>query len=312
MVNPVHLRTFMTVVRTGSFADAARVLGYTSSAVSQQIAALERAVRLPLFEREARSVKATPIAELLAASAQTALSAFDVFASDVQALTDGRLGRVRVGSFPSASRGLLPDAMADFHGSFPEVGINLDEGEPDELISLLLANEVDMSLVYRYDLVPSRWPRSLGVVELLEEDLVLLLPEGHRLAESEDGRVELAELRDLPWISARQGTAGARCMERLCAMRDFEPRVTIRSNDYDVVRGFVRARLGVALVPALSHVESPGVTAMRLDVPEVRRHVALLQHPRPTASQAALGEALTKAAQSMVRQHEFVRTPSAS
>ena len=121
------------MLQTGSFAVAARQLGYTPSAVSQQIAALERAVRLPLFERDARSVRPTPAATFLAARGQEVLAALGVLQDDLRALAEGVLGTVRLGSFPTASRHLLPGALAALAGSRPAVEVVLDEGEPDEL-----------------------------------------------------------------------------------------------------------------------------------------------------------------------------------
>ncbi len=112
MLNPLHLRTLTTVLQTGSFAVAARRLGYTPSAVSQQIAALERAVRLPLFEREARIIRPTPAATFLATRGQEVLAALGALQDDVRGLADGAIGTIRLGSFPTASQHLLPAALA--------------------------------------------------------------------------------------------------------------------------------------------------------------------------------------------------------
>jgi DNA-binding transcriptional LysR family regulator len=115
------------------------------------------------------------------------------------------------------------------------------------------------------------------VTPLLREELVLILPAGHPLAEAAEVRV--SELEDEVWVTTRQGSVGATCLQRICAEAGFEPRVSYRSNDYDVVRGFVRCGLGVALVPALGHVADPGVVTCRLAGMSVYRHVEVLARP---------------------------------
>jgi DNA-binding transcriptional LysR family regulator len=179
MLDPLHLRTLTTVLQTGSFAVAARQLGYTPSAVSQQIAALERAVRLPVFERGARSVRPTPAAALLAVRGQEVLAALGVLQDDLRAFAEGSSGRGPLGSFPTASRYLLPGALAASH---PAVEVVLDEGEPDELAPRVRGGDLDIALVHRYTRVPGRRPRALSVTPLLREDPVLLLPAGRPLA----------------------------------------------------------------------------------------------------------------------------------
>jgi DNA-binding transcriptional LysR family regulator len=277
MLDPLHLRTLTTVLEAGSFAGAARRLGYTPSAVSQQVAALERAVRLPLFEREARSIRPTPAAAFLASRGQDVLGALGALQDDLRGLTDGAIGTVRLGSFPTASEHLLPSALAALAVSHPSVEILLDEGEPDELTPRVHDGDLDVALVYRYTRVPVRRPRALRVTPLLRESLVLILPSGHPLAEAAEVRVD--DLEDAVWVTTRQGSVGATCLQRICAEAGFEPRVSYRSNDYDVVRGFVRCGLGVALVPALGRVGDPGVVTCRLAGKTVYRHVEVLGRP---------------------------------
>src|SRR5919198_4924549 len=99
MINPLHVQTVREVVRSGSFADAARNLGYTASAVSQQVAALERASGVVLFERRARSIRPTDAAFLLVRKGSDVLSAIDSLQRELRALASGETGLVRLGSF---------------------------------------------------------------------------------------------------------------------------------------------------------------------------------------------------------------------
>lgn len=276
MLNPLHLRTLIVVLRTGSFAEAARRLGYTGSAVSQQMASLERAVRMSLFERDAHGIRPTPTAGFLAERAQEVLAAFGSFEDEVRAMSEGSVGRVRLGSFPTASQQLLPLALSVFVQSHENVEIELDEGEPEKLVPLLMDRDLDLALVYRYDLVPHAWPKALRSTALLSEELVLLLPVGHRMADTE---ISLADLSAETWVSTGERTSGARSLRRACAAVAFEPKVKFRSDDYDVIRGFVRSGLGIGVIPALANVASEDIaTAMIRDL-AVRRHVVALYPP---------------------------------
>lgn len=273
MVSHTQLLTLVAVVRTGSFADAARELGYTGSAVSQQISALERSTKLVLFDRAARSVTPTPAAQMLVDRARDLLAAMRDLEHDVLEMAAGQLGTLRVGSFPTASESLLPVAFRYFLQSHPQVSLQLGEAESDELIGQLLDGVIDVTLVYHYDLVPRVLDEDLARVPLIEEDLLLLVPESHRLA-NEDS-VVWTDLEDETWITTREETAGAESLHRLCASAGFAPHVGFQSNDYDVVREFVRSGLGVALVPALCGGATAGTRALASDH-TVHRHVSVL------------------------------------
>lgn len=296
MLNPVHLRTLATVIRTGSFADAARQLGYTGSAISQQIAALERAVKMPLFERDAHSVRPTAAGNFIAQRASESLAALGSLEDDIRGLSQGATGRLRIGSFPTASESLLPVMLAAYVRDHPEVRIALDEGEPDELLPLLQVAELDLALVYRYNLVPHSWPRTLNAIHLFDEDLVLLLPKGHRLADTE--LVPIGELAEETWISTREGTSGASSLRRMCADAGFAPQVDYRSNDYDVITSFVGSGLGIAFIPTLGYVPNEDVVAASLADVKMYRRVTVL-HGSTTANPAVVQA--VEALQSAVR-----------
>jgi len=273
MLNPVHLRTLTTVVRTGSFADAARLLGYTGSAVSQQIAALERAVKMPLFERDAHGVRPTPAGEFIAERAGESLAALGSLEDDIRGMSQGTIGRLRLGSFPTACGRLLPVMLASYRRDHPDVEIALHEGEPDELVPLVQVARLDLALVYRYN-IPHSWPRTLVAIDLFDEDFVLLLPKAHRLAAAD--HVQIGELAEETWIDTPEGNFGASNLRRMCAGAGFVPRVDYRSTDYDVISSFVGSGLGIALMPTLGYVPNSHVVAVSLEDVKLFRRVTVL------------------------------------
>lgn len=303
VINTLHLRTLVAVVRLGSFAEAARHLGYTSSAVSQHMTGLEKATRLQLFERDAHSIRPTAAAVLLSDRSADTLAALDSLETDVTGIAEGQIGRLRLGSFPTASENFLPRALASLAASHPNLQIFLDEDEPAELMDGLRNGELDLALVYEYDLVPHRGMEKLTRIPLLHEEMLLL----SRTRETQGTQRDLASYKEAKWISTRERTAGETFLRRACAAAGFEPIIPLRSNDYDVVRGLVRSGLGVALVPALGFTETEGVVGRPLDGLDKGRHVLLVHRPSLEAPVTEpLVEALASAARAIASRHPHV------
>jgi DNA-binding transcriptional LysR family regulator len=290
MLNPLHLQTLSVVLRTGSFAAAGRHLGYTGSAVSQQMKALEVESGLVLFDRGARGVRPTAEALLLSGRAIETLGALAALQEAVRGIAAGTRGRLGLGSFPTASEVLAPRALARFGRDFPEVEVRLEDGEPQELLTRLLEGDLDVIVVFRYDLVPQSWPAGSVRTPLLTEPVRLLVPDR---AGAPSGPVPLTDFADASWISTREGTAGTLALERACAAAGFAPRIRYRSNDYDVVRSFVRAGLGVAAVPRLAYLGRVGLRDVDVTGLSLHRYVEALtmadrHHPAVTGMVDAL------------------------
>lgn len=240
-------------MHTGSFAEAGRNLGYTASAVSQQMVLLERAVGAPLFERAARSARSTGLAVRLAERSRDALGALDSLEREVRAMVVGDEGNLRLASFATANARILPDVLGAVVAQRPQAEVQLDEGEPDEVIDGVLDGVVDAAVVFEYDLDPRQWPVELCVEELLAEPMRVALPDSHPLAGASE--IDLHELAENAWICTRHDTAGSRSLVRLAAASGFVPRIIFRSNDYSVVRDLVARGLGVAVLPGLAIAE---------------------------------------------------------
>ncbi|MFC9250437.1 LysR family transcriptional regulator [Amycolatopsis thailandensis] len=255
MIRIPHLVTLRAVHRTRSFAVAARELGYTSSAVSQQIAALEKDTGLILFEREAHGIRATAAADRLIELSRPVLADMDELNGQVRKLASGTIGRIRFGCFPTGNVRLTPNILAGFATTRPGAEVTLDEEEPGALSKMLVSGELDVALLYEYSLRPHEWPDELTTHPVLREDLLLLRRSDSRLPP------ELRALRNESWITSAAGTAGAVSVTRLCASAGYEPVILFRSNNYAVVRELVAATGSVALVPALGHQDDERITA---------------------------------------------------
>ncbi|MCV7230050.1 LysR family transcriptional regulator [Mycolicibacterium komossense] len=271
MLSPVHLQTLEVVVRTGSFASAARELGYTASAVSQQMEALERAAGLTLFERGARGVQITAPAVMLAERARRVLSDLDELDADVRSIAAGRAGRLKVGCFPTAGTRVLPSALSNLKASHPDVEVTLRIAEPAHTIAMVESGELDVAFVYEYAALSRTWPGSLTRQALMVEKLVFLSPPEMAVPDT----TAIASISAAAeWISSGSGTAGESTTYRICADMGFVPNVTLRTEYYDLVTEFVAAGLGVAIVPALGIVSHDRVNILPVQSKWAQRTVS--------------------------------------
>ncbi|GAA1994577.1 LysR family transcriptional regulator [Kitasatospora viridis] len=272
MLDSRHIRTFHEVVSTGSYTAAARSLGYTQPAVTQQIRALEREVGVPLFARDGRRMRLTEAGESLARHAEVILGNLGAAKQQLQALARLRAGRVRVCAFPSANATLIPEAMAGLMADHPEIRVELQEAEPPESVNRLLAGECDIALSFSYPgMLRTELPEEVVEVRLMEDLLTVLLPVGHPLARRH--AVRLAELSQARWIAGCP-----RCRAtflHVCADQGFEPDIVVTTDDNLALQSLVAAGVGLAVAPSLvlSFLSHRQVTGRALE-PHVRRQVS--------------------------------------
>lgn len=300
------------MARTGSFSAAARELGCTQPAVSQQMKALEGAAGTPLLVRGAREMRLTEAGEVLVRHAAGILAGLTAAEEEVAAIAGLRAGRVRLASFPSGSSTLVPTAVADLRARHPDTRVSLVEAEPPRSVEMLRAGDCDITLAFRYVDLPTPAEESwsdLVVRPLLTDRLVGLVPEDHRLAkagtepgaETESGArtAAVADTRaaggphgsregraPVPYaeLAAEQWIAGCpRCRRHLvevCERVGFTPRIDFATDDYPAVVGLVAAGLGVAVLPelALAAVRTDGVAVLEM-APAVEREVVALTLP---------------------------------
>ncbi|MFE9258454.1 LysR substrate-binding domain-containing protein [Streptomyces sp. NPDC006879] len=290
MFDSRHIRTFHEVVTSGSYSAAARALGYTQPAITQQMKALERAVGTPLFTRVGRQMRLTEAGRSLARHCEVILDSLTAAQAQMQAYTRLRAGTVRVCAFPSASATLLPEALAGLSAVHPDIRVELIEDEPPGSLHRLTRGECDITLAFTYPGLHEDVPDEVTEVALLEDQLTVLLPTGHALARRR--AVKLADLAQERWI------AGClRCRANLlhaCAELGFVPDIAFATDDFLVVQSLVAEGLGVALMPALVlPFLAPGRVTGRALQPAARRQVsayAFRDHLRIPATALVLAE----------------------
>jgi DNA-binding transcriptional LysR family regulator len=254
MLDVRRLRVLKAVAEEGSFSAAADALSYTQSAVSQQIAALEREAGTELVQRNARGVRLTEAGDALVCHAEVIFARIAAAEAELEAIAGLRGGRLRLASFPTAGATLVPLAIAEFSRRHPAVELTLIEAEPEDALPKLKAGELDVALAFEYgNVLPDSQTRlldGLDVVQLLDDPMSVALPLGHRLLRKQ--RIRLSDLKDERWIRCdAQGICGAVTIAA-CERAGFYPDLAFQTNDYNVAQGLVAAGVAISLIPELA------------------------------------------------------------
>ena len=254
MLDVKRLRVLREVAAQGSFSAAADALSYTQSAVSQQIAALEREAGATLVERSARGVRLTDAGDALVEHSEAILARLAAAEDELEAIAGLRGGRMRLASFPTAGAVLVPIAIAAFSRQHPGVELSLVEAEPEDAIPRLKAGDLDVALTFEYDALPASHyadaKQDVESVHLLDDPMYVALSRDHPLARKR--RLRLADLAAEAWIQGDcQGLCGKMHIAA-CESAGFEPRVGFETDDYNVVQGLVAAGVAISLIPELA------------------------------------------------------------
>jgi DNA-binding transcriptional LysR family regulator len=295
MLDPRRLRVLREVARRGSFSAAAEALAFTQSAVSQQVAALERETGTRLIERGARPVRLTDAGRALMAHAEAVLAHLDEAEQELGELAGLRRGRLRLAGFPTAVETLVPWAVARFHRRHPDVALTVVDDHGQGLIPRLARWELDLALIYEHAALPEP-DVELERTHLLDDPFDLAVPGGHPLAARPS--VALEELADETWIGGAPGSAYGAIARHCCRAAGFEPRFAFGSDNYNAVQAFVAVGLGIALLPHLALLFTrPGLRRVRLSAPPTRRiSAARLAASHRTAATTSMLRELQEAA----------------
>jgi DNA-binding transcriptional LysR family regulator len=295
MLDVRRMQVLRAVVTSGSVTAAAAHLGFTPSAVSQQVAALEKEAGIALLERVGRGVRPTAAGRLLTGHAAVISQHVAEAETALADLRAGRTGRLAVRYFASMGPTLLAPALARVRRSHPGVAIDpklSDVSDPEPEVE---RGEVDLAVVVRRPGAESR--PGVSLVRLRDDAYQAVLPTGHPLAARRV--VDLADLAGEPWVGSEPPGPCREPIIAACAAAGFSPNIAATSEDYATAQGFVAAGLGVSLIPRLGlGARHPGVAVRRVRRPEPTRtiYAAVREGSLARPALRALLDALVEAA----------------
>ncbi|TQJ47574.1 MULTISPECIES: LysR family transcriptional regulator [Streptomyces] len=274
MLNLERLRTLDALARHGSVSGAATGLHITTSAVSQQMAKLEREVGQRLLAKQGRGVRLTDAGRLLADHASRILSQVELAQSDLEAQRGQVVGELRLSAFPTAARGLFPVALAELRKAHPGLRLRSCELEPERGVAGVVRGDLDLAVVLDWYNKPMPVPDGLVKAPILDDPADVAMPAGHPLADRDE--VDLGEFAEDEWITWGEGEFCHEWLMFTLRSRGVEPIVGHRAAETHTQLGLVAAGLGVCIAPLLGrHPVPEGVVTVPLRQ-RVRRHVYVL------------------------------------
>jgi DNA-binding transcriptional LysR family regulator len=273
MLDPRRLRILLAVAEGKSFTAAAQRLSLTQSAVSQQMATLEREAGVTLLTRTPQGVSLTEAGSMLAERSYRLLA--DIAAVEAELLTAGAAKpEIRLGAFSTAALELLPQALRAFRAARPDVRVSLVSLPSGDVTTSLWDGSIDALLTWEYSFAPQPLNRRLAQYRLPDDPLLAVLPAGHPLATKTE--LALADLAGEPWMTRTHREPYENAYETMCRIAGFEPEVVFRVDDYETMQGLIAAGLGVSMAPALSLARHRPDVAIRPISPAFTRQVSVL------------------------------------
>lgn len=305
MLDMRRLRVLREVARHGSLSRAARAINYTQPAISHHIRRLEEETGTALITRLDRGVQLTEAGSALVAHVDDILARLATAEEEIAAITGLRAGRVRVVSFPSGSKTLMPRALARLKARHASIEASVIPGLPPESLALLRAGECDLVLSFDYPDTPADQIAGLVKVPLLAGRLHAVLSQGHPL--EDEGEVDLTTLSGETWI-----TGCPRCQRGLidaCAAVGFTPEITNGVADLTAIQSMVAAGMGIALVPTLvlDTYRHPQIVVRPLSSAPTWQVSAVIHGDGAPAAAIAMLEALHEVTGEEVRGRELAR-----
>ncbi|RAY15294.1 LysR family transcriptional regulator [Actinomadura craniellae] len=263
MLDLDRLRALHAVSVHGSVGAAADVLHVTTSAVSQQLAKLERETGQKLLERHGRGVRLTDAAELLVSHAERILSLVEQAQADLEAHRGKVVGELSMAAFPTATRGLAPAALAALRAGHPGLRVVLNEKDPVVSVPMVARGDLDLAIVQDWGNRPLSIPDGLLRGGICEDVADVALPADHPLADRDV--VELKELSGDPWICDAPGTICHDWLTHTLRTIGGEPHIDHMAQELSSQLALAAAGLGAVVLPRLGRCDVPaGVRLVEL------------------------------------------------
>ncbi|MGS2640114.1 LysR substrate-binding domain-containing protein [Streptosporangium sp. LJ11] len=289
-----QMRYVVAVAETSNFTRAAERCLVVQSALSHQIARLERELGAKLFERTSRRVRLTPAGEAFLPAARQALEAAERARAEVAAAAGEIRGRLAIGAIPTVAAVDLPTVLKHFHLRHRQVRITLRSGASEELVERVRQGSLDAAFL---GLPVGARPSGVRGRELARGDLVAVVAPGHPLAGRE--RVDLRRLSDEPFVDFPPGTAARAQSDEAFAAAGVRREVAFEVTNMDFMARLIRQGLGIGLLPAAFTPELPDLPVLRLrDAPTRMEHLVWSRFPPSPAAAAFLAALGIPAAES--------------
>jgi len=271
MFNLERLRVLHEISVHGTVGGAAEALYVTTSAISQQMAKLERETGQQLLFRSGRGIRLTDAGRLLAGHAEQVLSLLEVAQADLEAHRGLAVGELLLSAFPTAARGLFPAALTVLKAEHPQLRPRLTELAAEVSVPRLVRGDLDLAIVLDWHNRPLSLPAGLAQAPLLEDPIDLAMPAGHPLA----GRsaVELRDVAEEEWVSWPEGELCHEWLMRTLRAEGIEPRLSHTAEEHHTQLALVAAGLGVAVTPRLGRGPVPQGVALVPVHHTLRRHI---------------------------------------
>src|ERR671914_1250682 len=272
-----RLKLLLELSRLGSMRAVADELGYTTSTVSQQLGVLAQEAGATLIEPDGRRVRLTPAGQRLADHAVAILAAVDAARLDLDPTAEPR-GTVRVAGFATAMRRSLVPLVDQLRTHHPDVRVRIREHEPDESFALLADDDIDLALVYDYNLAPVGFDPSLNATPLWSVPWALGIPSSaaRSTPKDTDAATLFQAFTDTPWIVDSRSIADEQAVRTIASMAGFEPAIAHHIDSLELVQELIVAGFGGRLLPPAQKTK-PGVTLIPVRHPDVtlRSYVAI-------------------------------------
>lgn len=286
MLEMRRLRLLRELAHRHTIAAVAAAVSYTPSAVSQQLAVLEREAGVALLERSGRRVVLTPAARRLVEHTEAVLAILEQAEAELASAAGRLTGALHIGAFPTAVQRILPDALVSLSRAHPALELHVTELDPADVPAALRAGTLDIALLQEYDYVPAPAEAGLDTEPFLEEPVYFAA----RSAEP------LIAYRDAAWVAGTPGTLCHTMTVRACEAAGFIPHIRHHSDDFGTVLALVAAGQGVAFIPELAiPKDSESLTgAVELTALPIRRRTRIAyrsgtrDHPAIEAARTAL------------------------
>lgn len=267
-----QIKYFIEVAKREHVTEAANALHVAQSAVSRQIANLEKELGVDLFIREGRTVRLTPIGRVFLEHMKRAVHVLDDARQVVDEYVDPQKGTIHVGFSASLASYILPTAIYYFREKYPDVKFELNQGSYSELIDSVIKGDINIAVLGP---MPPKQAKIKGTV-LFTEDIVALLPTNHPL--SMRSSIKLIELRDDPFVLLPKEFILRDVIVDECKLRGFEPTISFEGKDLEAVKGLVSAGLGVTLIPEVTIVDCLPRATVKVPViePTLKRSIGAL------------------------------------